>query len=120
VSPEVSPKLPNPDEALLFLTRQGRPLVWVRVGESRYIQTNNLTTVFGKLLQKLKIKRLDVNFYSLRRTIASGAKDQVAVDFVMGHSDFSMSQHYQQSVDPERIKAVVEHVRQWVFPTVEN
>lgn len=106
------------DGELLFLTGKGRPLVWGRADGGRWIQTNNLTTAFGKLMRKLGIKRQDVGFYSLRRTFAtvgSGSKDQVAVDYIMGHSGSTMSDLYRQRVDRCRLRDVAEFVRKWLF-----
>lgn len=57
-------------------------------------------------------------FYWLRHTfetIAGGSKDQVAVNFIMGHSDQSMAANYRQEIAPARLQAVVDHVRVWLF-----
>jgi hypothetical protein len=34
----------------------------------------------------------------------------------MGHADGSMASVYRERISDERLKAVVEHVRQWLFP----
>ncbi len=58
-------------------------------------------------------------FYALRHgfeTIAGDTGDQVAVNAIMGHAGQSMAAHYRERIDPERLRRVVEHVRQWLFP----
>jgi hypothetical protein len=42
----------------------------------------------------------------------------VAVDHVMGHAPASsdMSAVYRQRIEDDRLKAVAEHVRRWLFP----
>jgi integrase len=58
-------------------------------------------------------------FYDLRRTfrtIASGAKDLEATRSVMGHSSGHVEERYIQAMpDDERLRAVVNHVRSWLF-----
>jgi len=59
------------------------------------------------------------NFLALRhgfRTIARGARDREAVDFIMGHTDQSMAIHYlEDSLPDERLGNVTEFVRKWLF-----
>jgi integrase len=62
-------------------------------------------------------------FYDLRRTfqtIAERAWDLVAVQAIMGHTPASrdMSAVYRQKVDDERLQAVADHVRRWLFGDV--
>ena len=49
-------------------------------------------------------------------TIGGEARDQVAVDYIMGHVDTSMANAYRERISDERLSAVVEHVRKWLFP----
>lgn len=60
----------------------------------------------------------DGGFYWLRHTcetIAGDSKDQVAVNAIMGHVDPSMAAVYREGIDPDRLKAVTEYVRNWLF-----
>lgn len=57
-------------------------------------------------------------FYGLRRTcetIGSEAKDQIALDHIMGHIDSSMGGVYRQRVGDDRLEAVAEVIRDWLF-----
>ena len=70
-----------------------------------------------KLLDKLGING-NRNFYSIRHsfeTIAGDSRDQVATDAIMGHDDGRMSNVYRERISDERLQAVAEHVRRWLF-----
>lgn len=59
------------------------------------------------------------NFYALRHTfetIGGEAKDQVAVDHIMGHARDDMASAYRERISDERLRAVVDHVRAWLWP----
>lgn len=67
--------------------------------------------------------RRGLGFYSLRHTFetrAVPAKDQVAVDAIMGHVDSSMAANYRHGVPDNQLKAVVNTVRNWLFPVGQN
>lgn len=94
----------------LFLTVRGK--AWVKVTENA--NDDAIAKEFSKLLQELDMKRPGLNFYALRhtfQTIAEGAGDIPAVRAIMGHVDASMSAAYREFVSEERLRAVVEHVR---------
>jgi len=60
------------------------------------------------------------SFYDCRRTIQTigeGAHDLAAVQSIMGHAagNFDMSAVYRQTVDDERLRAVTDHVHQWLY-----
>jgi len=70
------------------------------------------------LLKELDIHRAGLNFYALRHTfetIGGEARDQVAVDHVMGHARDDMASTYRERISDERLQVVVDHVRQWLF-----
>jgi integrase len=102
------------DADLVFLHRSGRR--WVRhTAKSR---SDNVSVQFCALLKQLGIYRDGIGFYTLRhvfRTIADEARDPVAIDLIMGHADPSMGGHYRERVDDSRLRAVTDHVRQWLF-----
>jgi integrase len=110
---------PEPKEAedagRVFLTKYGKP--W-----AKDIADSPITKETRKLLDQLGIDG-HRNFYSLRhtfRTIADEAKDQPAADFIMGHEIPHMSTVYRESISDERLKAVSDHVRQWLFGPTAN
>jgi integrase len=102
------------DADLVFLQRSGRR--WVRNTEKS--RSDNVSVQFFELLKKLGLHRDRIGFYALRhvfRTVADVARDPVAIDLIMGHADPSMGGHYRERVDDSRLRAVTDHVRQWLF-----
>jgi integrase len=99
---------------LVFITQRG--LAW-----AKDIHDSPLAKETAKLLRKLGINgRKGLGFYTLRhtfRTIADEAKDQPAADYIMGHEVPHMSSVYRETISDERLRAVVEHVRAWLFPS---
>ncbi len=62
-------------------------------------------------------------FYSLRRTFQNVAEETIdflATRAIMGHAINDVSQLYRERISDERLKAVVEHVRKWLFQTPAN
>jgi len=97
---------------LMFVTRKG--------GSWHTNTTESpISYEVGKLLRRLGINgREGLGFYTLRhtfRTIADEAKDQPAADYIMGHEVTSMSSVYRERISDDRLKAVAEHVRRWLF-----
>jgi integrase len=113
---EALAKRPEPKQeehaGLVFLTAQGRP--WHKEDAS-----SPMCFTVGQLLRKLGINgRKGLGFYTLRhtfRTVADAAKDQPAADFIMGHADTSIAGHYREGIADERLQAVTDHVRRWLF-----
>jgi integrase len=105
------------DSDLFFVTSRGGP--WVKV-----LDTGNhndaVTKAFRKLQTKCGLVRERVGFYSLRRTfetVGGATTDQVAVNFIMGHAPSStdMAAIYRQTIFEDRIVAVSDYVRKWLF-----
>jgi integrase len=99
-------------EGLVFLTSRGRS--WLCRGIA-----NPVSVAARKLMSQCGVNgRKGIGFYTLRhtfRTVADGAKDQVAANLIMGHADPSMAGIYRESIDDERLVAVVDYVRHWLF-----
>jgi integrase len=108
---------PDPKKAehaeLVFVTRYG---------DSWHKDTPDgpISREMGKLLRRLGINGpKGVGFYTLRhtfRTVADEAKDQPAADYIMGHEVPHMSSIYRETISDERLKAVTDHVRRWLWP----
>jgi hypothetical protein len=102
------------DENFVFLTKMGN--AW-----SKQTAGNNpVSLMFKRLLQDQGLHRPGVGFYSLQRTfetVAGDTLDQPTVDLVMGHTPHAndMSTRYRQRISDERVVAVCEHVRKWLF-----
>jgi integrase len=115
-------------DPLLFLTRLGQP--WVRY---RRIEDENkpgtpqseasfdaIGAEFTKQLVKLGLKRQGLGFYAIRRTfetIAGESRDQIAVNAIVGHAPAGndMSAMYRERISDDRLRAVVEVVRTWLW-----
>ena len=98
------------NEGLIFLTARGD-------GWASNINDRAITHECRKLLDALGIQGKR-NFYALRHTfetIGGDARDQVAVDAIMGHDDGKMSSRYRERLSDERLKAVTDLVRGWLF-----
>ena len=73
-----------------------------------------------KALTQIGIKRDGLSFYALRHTfetIGGDAKDQVALDYAMGHVTPGMGTNYRHGIADERLRAVAGHVHKWLWPT---
>jgi integrase len=109
------------DAGLLFVTKYGQR--WVKLNEKKGTPADALGQEFTKVLIELNLKRPRLSFYGLRHgfeTIAGGTKDQVAVDAIMGHVPQGMSAMYRERIEDERLVAVAEYVRGWLWPAPEE
>lgn len=100
------------DAGLVFITSKG-------CGWHKGTHDNPLSREISTLLRRAGIvARRGLNFYGLRhtfRTAADEAKDQPAADAIMGHEVASISAVYRERISDERLRAVADHVRGWLF-----
>jgi hypothetical protein len=114
-------KRPDPkdpaDASLVFITKYGLP--WAKDTTDQTVAKE-----FGKLLRSLHINgRKGLGFYTLRhifRTIGDEAKDQPAVDYIMGYEIPHMSSVYRETISDARLRAVTDHVHGWLYPPAKQ
>lgn len=99
----------------LFVTRLGNQ--W-----SEEDSTNcQIAKTFRDLCKTVGLHVNGRGFYGLRRTcetIGGNAKDQVALDYIMGHIDQTMGGVYRQRIEDHRLVAVSDVIRNWLFGVV--
>ncbi len=103
------------DRQLVFLTHCGQR--WVKYNQTG-TPADALGQEFAKVLTELGIKRPGVSFYAIRhtfRTIADRTKDFPAIDMIMGHADHTMGGRYRERIEDDRLQAVTNHVRTWLY-----
>lgn len=106
------------DASLVFLTKYGH--CWFKETPDSPVAKE-----FAKLLKEEKLQRRGRGFYSLRhtlRTVAGDTKDERAIDRIMGHGedDNDMGARYTEKIPDERLRAVAEYVRGWLFGAKEH
>jgi integrase len=95
---------------LIFITKYG--LSW-----SKSTSDNPLSKETRKLLDSLDINGRR-NFYVLRhtfRTVSDETRDQPAIDRIMGHETAHIAEVYRERIGDDRLLAVSNHVRFWLF-----
>ena len=121
-----------PDCGRLFLTTRGTAFISHTLirktedgdGTTGGYRKDIIGIQFGKLLGRAghppRGRRVLFASRHTFETIAGGSKDQVVVDLIMGHTDPSMADNYRHRVEDDRLRAVVDHVRKWVFGEEEK
>ncbi|HEV2968397.1 MAG TPA: hypothetical protein VGY55_00320 [Pirellulales bacterium] len=80
--------------------------------------SNPVSYAMRRLMRSLGLQRPGLGFYTLRHvflTIGEESRDHIAVAHVMGHVVPGMGTAYRETVSDERLRAVCEHVRAWLF-----
>jgi integrase len=96
--------------ALAFLTQRGGS--W-----HKEVDDNPISKEMRKLLNALEMGG-SRNFYALRHTfetVGGEAKDQVAVDHIIGHAREDMASVYRERISDDRLRSVADYVRAWLF-----
>jgi integrase len=103
-------------------------LVFISVQGESFISQNSGHRIAKTILwfiNKAKIRRPGLSFYGLRhtfQTIAEGARDLAAVRAIMGRAPTAgdMSAVYRERISDDRLRAVTDHVRKWLFGAEET
>ncbi len=109
----------------VFVTKRRRPYVALSPAGK---PVDSVGLEFGRLARACGVHRRGIGFYSLRhtfQTVADNTRDFPAIDLVMGHvpddgggsAPFAvkMSARYRERIADERLKAVSQYVRTWLF-----
>ena len=124
---ENRPAPSNDDDAnLVFVTKYGNS--WLKDQSSISKEFRKLMKVIDEEAEEkakkaktetpAKLYRKGRTFYALRHTfetIGGESRDQVAVDFIMGHTKEDMASVYRERISDERLRAVVDCVHLWLF-----
>lgn len=109
---------PTPRQAaaagLVFLTARGRQCISGHTA-------NPITILTTNAMKAARVHREGRGPYTMRhvfRTVADEIPDRPAVDRIMGHADGSMAAAYRERIADARLKAVTDHVRAWLFPSL--
>lgn len=112
---DTRPKPALPEYAsLVFLRPTGKPLV----EDTKTSKGDRVTVEFSMMLKKHGLHRPGLGFYTLRhtfRTIADEARDPTVANLIMGHADSTMADYYRERIGDDRIRAVAQYVREWLF-----
>lgn len=107
---------PDHPSDLVFITKYGQP--WFKEGDHENARSQSpLSAEFRKLCQTHGLHQPGRGFYSLRHVFQTVGEEagETATRFLMGHAEDSMSERYREFIADARLKAVVEHVRGWLF-----
>ncbi|MCA9111365.1 MAG: tyrosine-type recombinase/integrase [Planctomycetaceae bacterium] len=99
----------------VFVSSRGKPMITMGDKGSR---TDRVAIAFRSVMDKAKCYRKGRSFYALRhtfRTRAGASRDIEAVEVIMGHAGDEMAETYVEGHEDERMIAVTDHVRNWLF-----
>ncbi|NLS94145.1 MAG: phage integrase family protein [Planctomycetaceae bacterium] len=114
------PKNPE-DNGLVFMTTYGNRWVRMEPSKTEGIEPHwqdGLTMAFREVVKGLGLVQKGRGFYAFRRTfrtIADESNDWPAINMIMGHTDPTIGGVYRQRISDERLRAVTDHVRAWLY-----
>lgn len=104
----------------MFLTPEGSSRVrHQQTAKQKSSDVDKVAVEFLKLTKRVGVHRYGLGSYSLRhtfRTIADAPRDQPAAGHITGHADPGMRAHCVERIEDERLGAVADHARRWLWP----
>lgn len=101
----------------VFITKQG-------LSYHKDMPDNPISKEMAKLMKSFNLHKPGRSLYALRQTFATEARavnDDTALRVVMGHADDNiLDEHYTHRFPKERLLAVTDHVRAWMFGEKET
>lgn len=117
-SSAISREMASKTRGLVFVTRSGRSWLPSKSG-------NPISMEFLRVARRAGVWRKGLGFYALRHTfstIGEEVKDRSALEYIMGHAAEArdMTSVYRERIGDDRLQAVAEHVRGWLWPDEGN
>ena len=113
----VCPLWPETIEALQLWKRFRPTTTSKRIFDFK--KADDVSRAFHDGLSRASKARSGATYYSCRHTLGTvgrGANDDAALKLIMGHIDDSvLNEHYTHEFPRERLDAVSDHVRRWLF-----
>jgi len=111
---EASPDAKGDQKSLLFISQRGKAFGGAK--QTHWLVSGETVA----LLKRLKLHRPGLGFYSCRhtlQTIGEECHDMPAVAAIMGHvaRTNDMASRYRERIADDRLKAVTDHLRHWLF-----
>ncbi len=105
------------DKSLVFITSRRRQ--WINSSSG---QANPVSHAIRDAMKDVCIHRKGLGPGTFRHVFETIGGDtpaqsaQISTTFIMGHIDQSIAAHYREALTDHRLRAVVDHVRAWLFP----
>jgi integrase len=107
------------DDGCVFISREGRRvsrLTWTADGKG-VSRRDSVLEAYMKLKRRCGVNHPG-GFYVMRhvfRTVADAVHDRSAIDRIMGHRNGTQADTYIEFIEDERLIAVSNYVRRWLF-----
>jgi integrase len=107
---------PGCEERVFLRTGGG---LWLRKADAERRSVNSIGVQFAAYLRRVGLHQYGLGFATFRHvfaTVGRGVNRHDALEYAMGHIPHGMTaEHYIAMVPDADLRAVVDHVRAWVF-----